>query len=47
MRTIHTSVTSAFEFEFIASFECKTFLTILHLANNYYFQEKLEVFNYK
>ena len=46
MRTIHTSVTSTFEFEFITSFECKT-LTILHLANTYYFQEKLEVFNYK
>ena len=30
MRTIHTSMTSTFYFEFIASFECKT-LTILTL----------------
>ena len=30
MRTVHTSLTSTFWFEFIASFECKT-LTILTL----------------
>ena len=30
MRTIHTYMTSTFQFEFIASFECKT-LTIVTL----------------
>ena len=30
MQTIHTSMTTTFQFEFIASFECKT-LTILKL----------------